>query len=127
MAALAGALFALHLNKAVARDWTTDFSLVLVAMVIIGGLGSSSGAVIGAFIVYALPRLLHFSNGYVVPIGIGLLLIVVITRLPGGVAGLIQSVRERAVRALVEKPLGSSPGDAPPPAPVPVTTASSGG
>jgi hypothetical protein len=57
---------------------------------------------------------LHFANPWVVSIGTGVLLIVVIVRLPGGLAGLVHSLKERMVRGLheLEQP------QAPPPAPV---------
>jgi ABC-type branched-subunit amino acid transport system permease subunit len=114
IAALAGAIYATDLGFAQSQSWPTATSLVLVAMVMIGGLGSLLGSVLGAFLVVGLPELLHFANPWVVSIGTGVLLIVVIVRLPGGLAGLVHSLKERMVRGLheLEQP------QAPPPAPV---------
>jgi ABC-type branched-subunit amino acid transport system permease subunit len=116
MASLAGALYGMHLGKASYINWSTDRSLVLVAMVLIGGLGSTSGALLGSFLVFGLPRLLEFQNGYIVPIGTGILLILVITRLRGGLAGVVQDIRTRGVAAVDELSAPATP-PAPPPAP----------
>ncbi|MDQ1403648.1 MAG: hypothetical protein QOG03_1964, partial [Actinomycetota bacterium] len=48
IAALAGAIAATQLGQAAAGDWDTGRSLLLVAMVMIGGLGSLSGAILGS-------------------------------------------------------------------------------
>jgi ABC-type branched-subunit amino acid transport system permease subunit len=119
MAALAGALFATHLKRAVYIDWSVEVSLVLVAMVVIGGLGSMTGAVLGAFIVFALPNLLHFQNPWIVPIATGLLLIVVIVRAPGGLGGLVQAAREDLVKSIMLFTAPAAPTGAEPPAEVP--------
>ena len=100
IAALGGALRAVDLGYAQAGAWDTATSLTLVAMVMIGGLGSLSGAVFGAFIVFGLPELFHFANDWVVGIGTGLLLILVIVRARGGVAGLVQAARYEMVEDL---------------------------
>ena len=71
-------------------------------MVVIGGLGSVEGAVLGAFLVFGLPLLLEFDNPWIVPIGTGILLFVVISRAPGGLAGLLHLPREELVTDLVD-------------------------
>lgn len=100
IAALAGALHATHLGFAQSDVFPTATSLTLVAMVVIGGLGSLSGAIYGAFLVFGLVQFLEFANDWVVFIGVGVLLIVVIVRAPGGVAGLVHAIRTRLVVAL---------------------------
>ena len=97
IAGLAGALFATNLGHAEANTWTTATSLLLVAMVMIGGLGSLWGGLLGAFLVIGLPRFLAFANPWFVSIGTGVLLILVLTRLRGGLAGLLQELRDRMV------------------------------
>lgn len=121
IAALAGVVRVSYLGLAQSAQYPTEVSLTLVALVMIGGIGSLSGSVFGAFLVFGLPNLVHFSNGYVVPIGTGALLIVVIVRLQGGVAGLVQAGRGRVIAALDEL----APG--PPPAPPPASPASGSG
>ena len=102
IAALAGAVYVTYQGIAQASDWGTGISLVLIAMVMIGGLGSLSGSILGAFLVVGLPRLVHFENLWIVPIGTGALLIIVIVRARGGLAGLFQRARESVVASLDE-------------------------
>ncbi|HVE93139.1 MAG TPA: ABC transporter permease [Actinomycetota bacterium] len=117
MAALAGALYGFRQGNISSVDFPTASSLILVSMVIIGGLGSLLGATLGSFLVFGLPTLLKegleatetFRNTgqlvqYFVLIGTGILLIQVITRLRGGLAGLVMHFRDPVVEGLVWKP-----------------------
>jgi ABC-type branched-subunit amino acid transport system ATPase component/ABC-type branched-subunit amino acid transport system permease subunit len=82
-------------------------SLVLVAMVVIGGLGSVSGAVIGAAWIIGLPA--FFPNNQLVPLftsSIGLL--VMLLYFPGGFAQIGTSIRN-AIIALGERKAGPPP------------------
>jgi branched-chain amino acid transport system permease protein len=99
IASLAGAIYGLSLGRAYALDWSTATSLVLVAVVMIGGLGSMSGAVLGALLVIGVPRLVQFDNPWIVPIGTGTLLILVIVRMRGGLGGMVQAIREDLVKS----------------------------
>lgn len=101
IAALAGVVFALRVGTVNATDFPTETSLVLVLMVMIGGLGALSGSFLGAFVVFGLPFLLSFENGWIVPIGTGILSIEVIVRTRGGLAGLVQRGRGAVVTGLV--------------------------
>jgi ABC-type branched-subunit amino acid transport system permease subunit len=102
IAALAGLVFALRVGTVNATDFPTEISLVLVLMVMIGGLGALSGSFLGAFVVFGLPLLLSFDNGWIVPIGTGILSIEVIVRTRGGLAGLVQRARGAIVGGLVQ-------------------------
>lgn len=102
IAALGGMIFALNQGLISNENFTTSTSLVLVSMVVIGGLGSVEGAVLGALVIFGLPELLHFANGWIVEIGTGALLIVVITRAPAGLAGVLGSVKQRMLTDMVE-------------------------
>lgn len=119
IAALGGMVFGLNQGLITNEDFKTPVSLVLVSMVVIGGLGSVQGAVLGAFVVFGLPELLHFANGWVVEIGTGLLLLTVITRAPAGLAGVLGEARERLLRAVVA--LDRTPSTPPDQQPAPVT------
>ena len=101
IAALAGALYATNLGRADPFIWDTGrWALTLIAIVMIGGIGSLTGSVLGAFLVIGLPELVHFDNPWIVPIGTGILLLVVILRARGGLAGIVQRVRESLVTSL---------------------------
>ena len=102
IAALGGMVFSLNQGLISAESFHTSTSLVLVSMVVIGGLGSVPGAVLGAFVIFGLPELLHFANGWVVEIGTGILLIIVITRAPSGISGVIDLLRRRLLEDLVD-------------------------
>ena len=116
MASLAGALYATYTDGARQVDFPTDRSLVLVAMVMIGGLGSLQGPVYGALLVFGLKDLFRFDNPWIVPIGTGLLLLVVLIRARGGAAGAVALGRERLVASLEE------PAAEPPPVAASLTT-----
>jgi ABC-type branched-subunit amino acid transport system permease subunit len=103
IAALAGALYATNLGRADPFLWDTGrWALTLVAIVMIGGIGSLTGSILGAFLVVGLPQLIHFDNPWIVPIGTGILLLIVILRARGGLAGLVQRIRETLVTSLDE-------------------------
>jgi len=121
IAALAGALYALHLERAQSLTWTTATSLIIISVVMIGGIGSLSGSVFGALLVVALPKLIKFSNPWVVPIGTGIALLIVIIKARGGIAGGVQWIRGAMVQAIDEM------SQAPPPAPAPSAPAAEAG
>lgn len=100
IAALAGALYVTYLGFAESTTWTTARSLLLIAIIMIGGLGSLIGPILGAFVVIGVPLLFDFANDFVVAIGTGALLIEVIVRARGGLAGAVQRGREALVRGL---------------------------
>ena len=119
IAALAGALYVTYLGFAESTTWTTARSLILIAIIMIGGLGSLMGPALGAFVVVGLPLLFDFANDFVVAIGTGILLITVIVRAQGGLAGLVFRMREAVVRGLA----GFEPSPPSPPKPAPPTPA----
>ncbi|HUP86552.1 MAG TPA: ABC transporter permease [Acidimicrobiales bacterium] len=102
IAALAGALYATYSDGARSVAFPTDRSLVLIAMVMIGGLGSLQGPVLGAVLVFGLKDLLRFENPWLVPIGTGIVLLLVLIRARGGAAGAVAIARERLVSNLEE-------------------------
>ncbi|MGH3436415.1 MAG: branched-chain amino acid ABC transporter permease [Sciscionella sp.] len=57
-AGLGGAVYALTVSHVVPDSFGFTFTIGFLAMIVIGGLGSVGGAVIGAFFVSALPQLL---------------------------------------------------------------------
>ena len=62
-AGLAGVLYALSIGSIAPESFTLDVSIQYLAMIVIGGLGSVGGAVLGATFVSALPLLFQqYSN-----------------------------------------------------------------
>ncbi len=87
-AGLAGGLYA-HLTQLVVPD-TFGFvqSVTILAMVVIGGIGSTWGVVAGAILLTLMPELFRFINDYKLLV-YGALLLLVMRFSPDGVAGLV--------------------------------------
>ncbi len=112
LAALGGALLAANV-QAVPSDrlFTVADSLVLVSMVVIGGLGSVSGTVLGAVWVIGLPA--FFPDNELVPLltsSIGLL--VLLLYFPGGLVQIGYAART-AILEWAERRLGPAPATRP--------------
>ena len=100
-AGLAGSLFAYWVTVTSPSGFTLNLSLALLTAIVIGGLGSLSGAVLGSFILVYLPvwtgglaSSLSLSSNVAnnVPLAIyGIVLIVAILAFPRGVAGGVAS------------------------------------
>jgi branched-chain amino acid transport system permease protein len=91
-AGLAGALFAHNQQFLAPNNFTFLVSVQILLMIVIGGLGSQVGAVLGAFLVTVLPELLRFAgplsqNRMLV---FSLLLIIIMLWQPGGLMALIR-------------------------------------
>jgi branched-chain amino acid transport system permease protein len=93
-AGLAGALYVFFIKFTYPSVWNLSLSLNVLAAVVIGGLRSHYGAVLGAFVVWAVPDLLLknlpvigdvYGLSYIFN---GVLIIVVILFFPNGLAGL---------------------------------------
>ncbi len=101
IAALAGVVHSLSIGNVNAVEYPAFTSILLVSMVMIGGLGSLLGPILGSFLVFGLPQLIELNNPWIVPLATGALLILVIVRAPGGVAGLVYALRQRFLSNLV--------------------------
>ena len=99
-ASVAGSLYAHYITVISPEIYSFLFSVVLVLMVAIGGIGLYWGAVVGAVLLTVLPEALRRFGDWEVPL-YGLALIVVILFLPRGIAGLFA----REGRALAACPL----------------------
>lgn len=88
LAGLAGVLYG-HLFTFISPDvFDLDVSIALVAMLLIGGVGSIWGPVAGAVLLTVLPEFLRFSREYyMVAYGVGIVLLVLF--MPRGIAGLV--------------------------------------
>ncbi len=83
MACIAGSLFSHQQNFVSPESFSFFFSIELVTMVVLGGLGSTFGAVVGAFILSILPELLIVFEDFEVLI-FGAILMVIMIFLPEG-------------------------------------------
>lgn len=118
LSALAGGLFALLLRGfSPEREFTALHSLDVVAMAVIGGLGSVPGAVLGALWVLGLPALFgHNETVSLATSGIGLL--VLLMYLPEGLAGVFRHARDSILRTWTTRhPLTETAGQTEPAAP----------
>jgi branched-chain amino acid transport system permease protein len=104
LAALAGSVYA-HQSAFISPDvFGLDLSILLLAMVVIGGGGTIAGVVVGAVLITLLPEWLRFSSGYY-GIIYGAVIAVLMIFLPGGLAGVARSVRDAvAARRGADRP-----------------------
>lgn len=86
-AGVAGGLFAFHSRYLSPSDFTFNESIEIMIMAVIGGLGSLSGAVVGAIVVVLTPELLR-SSGEMRMILFGLAVIFLMAAGNLGIAGL---------------------------------------
>jgi len=98
LAAMAGATYG-HLigfinSESFAFKSQPNFSLLLVIIIAIGGLGSRAGVVIAAIVYALIPRFLEFLSGWEMIVG-AVALIDVMARHPGGIAGAVRERKEK--------------------------------
>jgi len=93
-AGVAGALYALHTSFVNVESFTMDYSVLVMAMVIIGGTGTLWGPLLGAILLLSLPSVLSFlpfipptQVGAVQQIIYGLLMTLLMIFRPAGLVG----------------------------------------
>lgn len=92
LAGIAGSLYAHLINFISPSSFNLTFSIVLVTMVVIGGMHSIWGAVLGAIVMTALPEYLRVFKEYDLII-YALILITVMVFMPGGLVSLAGKVK----------------------------------
>jgi branched-chain amino acid transport system permease protein len=92
-ASLAGSLYAHTMNFIAPSSFTFMFSIKLVTMVVLGGMASIWGSLLGAGVLTALPELLSVFHDFEIVI-FGLILIVVMIFLPRGLVRGIMDLYE---------------------------------
>jgi branched-chain amino acid transport system permease protein len=98
LAGLAGGLYAFFTQFITPDAFDFILSVMLMAMVVIGGIGSTWGVVVAAVGLTLLPEAIRFVNDYRLLV-FGGLLVLVIRLAPGGFAGLAQAVVTRMSRS----------------------------
>jgi branched-chain amino acid transport system permease protein len=98
LAGLAGGLYAFFTQFITADAFDFIFSVMLMAMVVIGGIGSTWGVVIAAVGLTLLPEAIRFVNDYRLLV-FGGLLVLVIRLAPGGLAAMMQNLFLRMKRS----------------------------
>lgn len=99
---IAGVLYAMSYQRFSATTFSPDLSFALMTMVVVGGLGTISGALLGPVFVYGVPLLARGSEmGQMASLlmsGVGGL--VVLLFLPRGLAGIAFDLRDVIVRRI---------------------------
>ena len=90
-AGIAGALWAHTAGYISPPDFNFGQSILILTMVVVGGLGSLPGAILGAFLLIVLPELFRFV-GDIRNILVGLVLFFSILFLPRGVIGEVSAL-----------------------------------
>jgi branched-chain amino acid transport system permease protein len=86
-AGLAGCLYASSIRFVSPDSFSGVQAILLMTMLIVGGMGSIAGCIVGAIVLTVLPELLRFlGQWYLVLYGLGV--IVVIVLIPGGLASI---------------------------------------
>ena len=105
LAGISGALYGSYLSFAQPDQWSLLLSIQFIAAVIVGGLGTTAGPLLGCAVVFALPSLLKelpflpaegsggLSAGDLTTITYGLLIVAFLTFQPRGLVGIADRVR----------------------------------
>jgi branched-chain amino acid transport system permease protein len=93
-AGVGGSMFASSFNYISPDTFTLSQTVLILAMLLIGGEGSLAGAIVGAIILTYLPEALRFASNYYMFV-YGLLILLITLFLPGGVVGFVKNVWRR--------------------------------
>lgn len=98
MAGLAGGLY-VHFTQFITPDaFEFQVSVMILAMVVIGGMGSTWGVACAAIILTLLPEAIRFVNDYRLAV-FGALLVLVMRLAPGGLATSVRHLWARGARS----------------------------
>lgn len=94
-AGIAGILFSAKMQFVSPESFTFMESILILSMIILGGIGNTYGAIIGAFILVLLPEILREVQLYrMLILGIGLVLLMIFR--PQGIVGGVKGVHFRS-------------------------------
>ena len=113
IAAMAGAMFAYYLTNVTSEAFGINFAIQFIAMIIIGGMGSLAGSLVGAAVWLLLPSIitgfasqagdstglmrsmLVDNKPQLVQVIFGMMVILLLIFAPGGIAGIGRQLRSR--------------------------------
>jgi branched-chain amino acid transport system permease protein len=101
IAAVAGGLFVFQQEGLSTTYFAPAQSLVVFTIVVVGGLGSVAGALLGAAYYVAVSYAVHSQFAFLFVQGIGLLFILLV--LPGGLGGAIYDIRDALLRWIAKR------------------------
>ncbi|MBN2125913.1 MAG: branched-chain amino acid ABC transporter permease [Deltaproteobacteria bacterium] len=102
VAGLAGGIYAVHTHYVGPEIFGVGASLEFLIMVVIGGLGSPVGAILGALLMAVLPEMMRSYEEYRL-LFFGLILMVIVVAAPGGMWGVISKCAGRMRSAVSGK------------------------
>ncbi len=100
IAGFAGSLFAVQQQGVNSGSFTADINITMFSMVVIGGLGSMPGVILGAVVVWGAQYYLPAGYAQLVN-GLGILLLLLF--LPEGIGGLLNRGRDRLLRVVARR------------------------
>ena len=108
LAGVAGALFAHKMQFIAPKSFEFMMSVMILLMIVVGGIGSQVGAVLGAFVVTILPELLRFSEflSTIRMLVFGVILVTVMLTRPDGLYGLLKSFRRKKPKPRAPEQVG---------------------
>ena len=122
-AGLSGVLYALYIGSVAPESFALDLSILYLAMIVLGGLGSVGGAALGAVFVSSLPIVFQeyagslplvseagqggVSAGQAARLLFGLAIVVIVLFEPAGIVGFADRFRRRGRRR--KRPIDSTP------------------
>src|SRR4051794_13488605 len=101
IAAVAGSLFAFHEQGLSTTFFSPDKSILLFTLVVVGGMASPIGAVLGAAYYTGMNYAVNSPLAFLFVQGIGLLIILLV--LPGGLGGAMYDVRDTVLRWIADR------------------------
>jgi branched-chain amino acid transport system permease protein len=107
-AGVGGALFAYALGFVAPESFTLALSFTFLGAIVVGGLGSVAGAVLGSLFAVFVPQYAEDVNQALTGVIYGGALIAVIYLLPGGAAGVARRIRRLLVEVVEPPPAAQS-------------------
>jgi branched-chain amino acid transport system permease protein len=101
IAAVAGAFFAFHQEGLSRTAFSANNSIIVFTLVVVGGLGSLSGALLGAAYYTTVQYAIQSPLAFLFVQGIGLLIILLV--FPGGLGGAMYDTRDSLLRWLARR------------------------